>query len=131
MFSVKNTLYTLSLALATLSSTTYAKYDCYQASGNGYPYCVNAPDNASGDLPGIMFLSGSGARGPASQVKQLVGVILLFFLTPCSCLSYAPAYPLSMLSMHARTPSLDQVQHSTPKRRERGRRLFGRDQRKR
>lgn len=37
------------------------------------PYCINIPDNASGKLPCIMFLSGSGARGDASNVRSLSG----------------------------------------------------------
>ncbi|KAK9900772.1 alpha/beta-hydrolase [Cystobasidium minutum MCA 4210] len=63
------------LAITNEVSVVQAKYTCDTSLGNFYPYCVNVPDNAkSGQkFPTIMMLSGSGARGPASQVKMLSG----------------------------------------------------------
>lgn len=51
-----------------------AKYTCDSSLGGFYSYCVNVPDNASGKLPTILMLSGSGARndGDSSKVKSLV-----------------------------------------------------------
>lgn len=62
-------------ALISSTSIVQAKYECDTSLGNYYPYCINVPDGASDSdkLPTIVFLSGSGARGPASNVKSLVG----------------------------------------------------------
>ena len=49
-----------------------AAYECTTSTSAGYPYCLSIPDNASGKLPVIMFLSGSGARGKPADVKKLV-----------------------------------------------------------
>lgn len=81
-----STLSLVALATVALTSTpssfVQAKYECDTSLGNYYPYCVNVPDDASSSdkLPTIVFLSGSGARGPASDVKSLVSVLssLLF-----------------------------------------------------
>jgi hypothetical protein len=60
------------LALCASAVPARAALECSTSLGTYYPYCVNVPDNASGKLPAIMFLSGSGARGDASRVKELV-----------------------------------------------------------
>jgi len=61
------------LALCASAVPARAALECSTSLGTYYPYCVNVPDNASGKLPAIMFLSGSGARGDASRVKELSG----------------------------------------------------------
>jgi len=60
---------------ASSASSVGATFTCDTSLGTYYPYCVNVPDGvSSGDkLPTILFLSGSGARGPASNVKSLSG----------------------------------------------------------
>lgn len=63
--------FTLAVAgLAALSSVS-AKYECDTSGSAGYPYCVNIPDGGE-NLPVILFLAGSGARGDASRTKELV-----------------------------------------------------------
>lgn len=85
----------LLLTLTTTPSLVHAKYECDTSLGNFYPYCINIPDHASNGnrLPTILMLSGSGARGPASQVRMLVGARLLFLLFSCPVL-YLPACSL-------------------------------------
>lgn len=68
-------------SLAVLASSLlfaqsgHAKYECDTSLGSFYSFCVNVPDNASGKLPTILMLSGSGARndGDSSKVKMLSG----------------------------------------------------------
>lgn len=67
-------------ALISSTSLVQAKYECSTSLGTYYPYCINVPDGASDSdkLPTIVFLSGSGARGPASNVKSLVSCFVAF-----------------------------------------------------
>ncbi|KAK9900771.1 alpha/beta-hydrolase [Cystobasidium minutum MCA 4210] len=65
----------VSILAITSESLVQAKYTCDNSLGTYYPYCINVPDGASKSdkFPTIVFLSGSGARGPASNVKSLSG----------------------------------------------------------
>ena len=79
-------------ALVVTPSFVHAKIECDTSLGTFYPYCINIPDGASSsgqNYPTIVFLSGSGARGPPSKVRELVSA--------SSCLSVNPA-----LSRHPR-----------------------------
>lgn len=60
-------------ALLLCASSVSAKRTCDTSLGTFYPYCVNVPDGASDSekLPTVLFLSGRGARGSASQVETL------------------------------------------------------------
>jgi len=75
---LKTTLITTLTATAalftTLPSLVHAKIECDTSLGTYYPYCINIPDGAqSGQkFPTIVFLAGSGARGPPSKVRELV-----------------------------------------------------------
>lgn len=79
-------------AASSTFQTVHATYTCDTSLGTYYPYCVNVPDDASGDMPTVLFLSGSGARGSASDVESLVSWIFslidFFFLWPSVCLLY-------------------------------------------
>jgi len=72
-WSARASLIALLAMCAACASPARAALECSTSLGTYYPYCVNVPDNASGKLPAIMFLSGSGARGDASRVKELSG----------------------------------------------------------
>lgn len=81
MFVKSSTLVTLAATAATLLSTpsfVHAKLECDTSLGTFYPYCINIPDGASGGqkFPTIVFLSGSGARGDPSRVRELVSISL-------------------------------------------------------
>ena len=70
-----SSLATLVLMTSMVITHVSAKYTCDTSLGKYYPYCINIPDNVKqGEkLPTILFLSGSGARGPASDVRSLSG----------------------------------------------------------
>lgn len=61
-------------ALISSPSLVQAKIECDTSLGTFYPYCINIPDGAQSgqNFPTIVFLSGSGARGPPSRVRELV-----------------------------------------------------------
>ncbi|KAK9896626.1 alpha/beta-hydrolase [Cystobasidium minutum MCA 4210] len=65
------------LFLAALLASVTAKYECYKTPGpKTLPYCVNMPDkipddHVNGRLPTILYLSGSGTFGTASEIEKL------------------------------------------------------------
>lgn len=78
------------LFLAALLASVTAKYECYKTPGpKTLPYCVNMPDkipddHVNGRLPTILYLSGSGTFGTASEIEKLVRLPFSLSTKTCS-----------------------------------------------